>query len=50
MADCDTESSEWFEVVLNGEPGSVISLDAVLLPLQSVQLRAATPLKKDKKC
>lgn len=46
MADCGTESSEWLEAVLNGEPGSVMSLDAVLLPLQSVQLRTATPLEK----
>jgi len=34
------------EAVLKGEPGSVMSLDAVLLPLQSVQLSTATPLQK----
>lgn len=44
----DAESSEWFEPVLNGEPGSVMSLEAVLLPLQSVQLSTATPLEKGK--
>jgi hypothetical protein len=43
--DCDPESSEWLDAVLNGEPGSVMSLEAVLLPLQSVQLSTATPLK-----